>query len=75
MTAVSLGNNSLVNDAINKAKAHAYEAILTEMESQGIDYSAEDFTINIVALADAVVERLMDERITIPMNISDPLSV
>lgn len=74
MTAVSLGNNSLIETAVNHAKEHAYEAILSELEEQGVDSSSEDFDINIVSLADAIVVRLVENGITIPLNISDPFA-
>lgn len=48
------------------AKNHAMDALEAALEKQGID------AVDLISLADAVVEALIKAGITIPENISNP---
>lgn len=61
------------------AKNHAMDALEAELERQGIDPypdldDGEDGGIDLINLADAVVESLIKAGVTIPENITDPHS-
>lgn len=77
MTAVAIGNKNtgLAEDPFDNVKLHAYEAILEEMDAQGVSSDSESLPINMIAIADAVVERLLALGIRVPENIKNPLTV
>jgi hypothetical protein len=59
------------------AKNHAMDALEKELEKQGIDPypdldDGDDSGIDLIGLADAVVEALLATGVTIPENISNP---
>jgi hypothetical protein len=56
------------------AKNHAMDALEAELEKQGIDPYDEEAEIELIDLADAVVEALIRAGVTIPEDISDPHS-
>jgi hypothetical protein len=63
----------------SNAKNHAMDALEAELERQGIDPypdidDGEDGGIDLINLADAVVEALIDAGVSIPENISNPHS-
>ena len=57
------------------AKNHAMDALEKELEKQGIDPYDEDGEIELISLADAVVEALIAAGVTIPEGISDPHAI
>lgn len=54
------------------AKNHAMDALEAELEKQGIDPYKDEGGIELIELADAVVEALIRAGVTIPENISNP---
>lgn len=79
MTAVAIGATveepKVEEDIYENVKVHAYEAILEEMEAQGVSSDSEILPVNMVAVADAVVERLVALGVWVPENIKNPLTV
>ncbi|MCP1414396.1 hypothetical protein [Paenarthrobacter sp. A20] len=56
------------------AKNHAMDALEAALEKQGVEVYTDDYEggIDLINLADAVVEALIKAGITIPENISNP---
>ncbi|MDQ1053185.1 hypothetical protein QE394_001113 [Arthrobacter sp. SORGH_AS 212] len=59
------------------AKNHAMDALEAELEKQGVEVYTDDDEggIDLIDLADAVVEALLSAGVTIPEGISDPHAI
>lgn len=58
--------------AVSAAKDHVLDALAHELDQQGVyPYDEEDNPIELLSLADAVVERLIREGVTIPETIRE----